>query len=206
MSGGTYPRLAISWPTVAALGLVLAAFVAVWMTATGEHRSEILAGVGAVGAVLLAALPGMLRRARVLVPVLLVALATQACGASALRTHASVGTVAAVTVASTAPLVAPACDAALTSCHGDAACIESTGESCLAASRAHDGVRAGVSAYLDAIEVAALADEGEVLPALATALRGLAALWEATRVALAPLHVELPALPPVVLTLLGGAS
>lgn len=203
----TYQKTVISWPTVAALGLVLAALVAVWVTGP-DHRGDILAGLGALGAVLLAALPGMLRRARVLVPLLALGLAlgSSGCGASALRTHASIGTVAAVTVASTAPLVAPACDAALTACHGDAACIESTGERCLAASRAHDGVRAGVSAYLDAIEVAALADEGEVLPALATALRGLAALWEATRVALEPLHVELPALPPVVLTLLGGAS
>lgn len=147
-------------------------------------------------------LPGSLRVA-LLVPL---AIAVAGCGASALRTHATVGTVAAVTVASTAPLVAPACDAALTDCHGDAACIDRTGATCLAASRAHDAARAGVTAYLDAIEVAALADEGEVLPALATGLRGLAALWEAARVALAPLRVELPALPPVVLTLLGGAS
>ena len=205
--GGSYSRVTIAWPTVAALGLVLAALVTVWITGP-DHRGDILAGLGALGAVLLAALPGMLRRARVLVPLLALGLAlgSAGCGASALRTHASIGTVAAVTVASTAPLVAPACDAALTACHGDAACIDRTGETCLAASRAHDGVRAGVSAYLDAIEVAALADEGEVLPALATALRGLAALWEATRVALEPLHVDLPALPPAVVALLGGAS
>ena len=202
----TYGKTIVSWPTVAALALVLAAFVAVWTTAEGEHRSEMLAGLGAVGAVLLAALPGALRRARILVPLLLVALPLTGCGASALRTHATVGTVAAVAVASTAPLVEPACAVALTDCHGDAACVDRTGDVCLAASRAHDAARAGVSAYLDAIEVAALADEGEVLPALATGLRGLAALWEAARVALEPLHVELPALPPVVLTLLGGAS
>lgn len=203
---GTYQTTVISWPTVAALALVLATLCVVWVTSP-DHRGDILAGVGALGAVLLAALPGALRRARILVPLLLVALPlASGCGASALRTHATVGTVAAVAVASTAPLVAPACDVALTDCHGDAACVDRTGDACLAASRAHDAARAGVSAYLDAIEVAALADEGEVLPALATGLRGLASLWEAARVALAPLHVELPALPPVVLTLLGGAS
>lgn len=202
----TYTKTRIAWPTVAVLALVLATLCIVWVTGP-DHRGDILAGVGALGAVLLAALPGALRRARILVPLLLVALPlASGCGASALRTHATVGTVAAVVVASTAPLVAPACDVALTDCQGDAACVDRAGDACLAASRAHDAARAGVSAYLDAIEVAALADEGEVLPALATGLRGLAALWEAARVALAPLHVELPPLPPVVLTLLGGAA
>lgn len=205
MTGGTYPRLTISWPTVVALALVLAAFVAVWMTATGEHRSEILAGLGALGAVLLAALPGMLRRARVLVPVLLVALATQACGASALRTHATIAVVASGTLASTAPLVAPACDAALAGCRGAAACVDDTAERCRVAAAATEGAIVGVRAYVDAVELAADADEGAVLPVLLGALAALVRAWAGLAAALEPVGVTLPTLPGVD-ALLGGAS
>lgn len=46
----------IEWPTVAALGLVLASIVAVYGLSSGEERSELLAGVAAAGSVVLALL------------------------------------------------------------------------------------------------------------------------------------------------------
>lgn len=49
----------VEWPTVAVLALVLTALCVVWVTGP-EHRGDILAGVGAVGALLLAVLRPML--------------------------------------------------------------------------------------------------------------------------------------------------
>lgn len=52
-------NLKIEWPTVAALGLVLASIVAVYGLSSGEERSELLAGVAAAGSVVLALLRAM---------------------------------------------------------------------------------------------------------------------------------------------------
>lgn len=204
--GGSYSRVTIAWPTVAALGLVLAALVTVWITGP-DHRGDILAGLGALGAVLLAALPGMLRRARVLVPLLALGLAlgSAGCGASALRTHATVAVVASGTLASTAPLVAPACDAALAGCMRDEACVADIAGRCRVAAAAAESAIVGVRAYVDAVELAADADEGAVLPVLLGALAALVRAWAGLAAALEPVGVTLPALPGVG-ALLGGAS
>lgn len=194
MAPDTYPSTRIAWPTVVALGLVLVALVVVWLTAGEEHRSEILAGIGAVGAVLLSALPAILRRVAVLIPIALL-VALPGCGASALRQHATIATVAAGTLAATAPLAAPACDAALASCEGRSQCIDETAERCRLAAAALEGAGAATRAYLDGLEVAVLADEGAVLPALLAALGALARAWGEAAATLAALGVELPALP-----------
>jgi hypothetical protein len=183
----------IEWPTVAVLALVLTALCVVWVTGP-EHRGDILAGVGAVGALLLAVLrPMLVPPALVLVAVL----GASGCGASALRTHATIATVASIAVGGAAPLVAPACDAALTACHGEAQCISETAERCRVASRAMEGAVAGVRGYIDAVEVASLADEGEALPALLAGWQALARLWPTVAAALAAFGVTLPALPEV---------
>lgn len=54
-----FKNLKIEWPTVAALGLVLASIVAVYGLSSGEERSELLAGVAAAGSVVLALLRAM---------------------------------------------------------------------------------------------------------------------------------------------------
>jgi hypothetical protein len=126
------------------------------------------------------------------------------CGGSALRTHATIATIAAGTLASTAPLVAPACDAALSGCDGAAACIDSTAERCRVAAVAAEGALVATRGYIDAIDVASLADEGLVLPALLSLASALAARWAEVVAALAGVGV---ALPPLDLgALLGGAS
>ncbi len=184
----------IEWPTVAVLGLVLAALVVVWVTGP-EHRGDILAGVGAVGAVLLAVLRPMLIPPAALA--LLVVLGASGCGASALRTHATIATVASVAVASAAPAVPVACEAALTACHGEAPCVAETAERCRAAASATDGLVAAVRGYVDAVEVASYADEGSVLPALLAAWGGLVRLWPTVVAVLAAIGVTVPALPAV---------
>ena len=227
----------IEWPTAAALTAFLAALVAVWVVASPEQRASMLTGVGAIGAVVLAAMRAMLSaqdseppaglrpptrspngvddheplgrddhrgRLRVALPLAFVALLASGCGASALRTHATIATIAAGSLAATAPLVAPACDAALSGCDGQAACIDDTAERCRVAGAAAEGALLATRGYIDAIEVASLADEGLVLPALLALASALAARWAEVVAALAGVGV---ALPPLDLgALLGGAS
>lgn len=192
----------IEWPTVAVLALVLTALCVVWVTGP-EHRGDILAGVGAVGALLLAVLRPMLLPPVALV---LVAFLGTGCGASALRTHATIGSVAAVALGQAAPLVAPACDVALAGCHGEVACVTETAERCRVASGAVEGLVVVTRGYLDAIEVASLADEGEVMPALLTGLSRLVVRWAEVVALLGRFGVALPALPDVAATMIGGGS
>jgi hypothetical protein len=192
----------IEWPTVAVLALVLTALCVVWVTGP-EHRGDILAGVGAVGALLLAVLRPMLIPPAALV---LVAFLGSGCGASALRTHATIGTVAAVTLGGAAPLVAPACDAALTACQREPQCIAETAERCRLASASFDGLAVVTRSYLDAIEVASMADEGEVLPALMAGLSRLVVRWGEVVALLGRFGVELPALPTAASSLLSGGA
>lgn len=119
------------------------------------------------------------------------------CGASALRTHATIATVASVAVASAAPAVPAACDAALTSCDGAQPCVDETAERCRVAARATDGLVAAVRGYVDAVEVATYADEGQTLPALLAAWQGLVRLWPSVVAALGALGVTVPTLPAV---------
>lgn len=142
---------------------------------------------------------------------LLVVLATSTgCGASALSTHATIGTVAVASVEGSVPLIEAGCDVALTGCHGSAECLERVATQCRDARSAWSAARSSVLAYLAAIEVMSHADEGAVLPALGSLLRSMAHAYDAARVALAILHVELPPLPaaavPILAALMGGAS
>lgn len=128
---------------------------------------------------------------------LLVVLGASGCGASALRTHATIATVASVAIAAAAPSVPAACDAALTTCRGEVACVTETAERCRVAARATDGLVAAVRGYVDAVEVASYADEGQALPALLAAWSGLVRLWPTVVAVLAAIGVTVPALPAV---------
>lgn len=192
----------ISWPTAAVLVAIIAAIVVVWVTSP-DHRGDILAALGTVGALLLAIMRPMLRGPAL---ALLVVLGASGCGASALRQHATIASVSSAALAAAAPMVPAACDAALTACHGSEGCVTPTAERCRIAAASVEVAVASVRGYADAIEVASLADEGEVMPALLTALGGVTRLWAALVAALTSLGVELPALPALASTLLGGAS
>jgi hypothetical protein len=212
---------------------VLASLTAVWALASPEQRADLLTGIGAVGSVVLAIMRAMLSQQsapppsldranglddsppdehrpsrlppsfRVLAPVLLVTL--PACGASALRTHATIATVASSTIAATAPLATPACDAALTSCEGRSACIDETAQRCRVAAAALEAAASATRGYIDGIEIAALADEGLAMPALLAALRALVRAWGEASATLAAIGIQLPSLP-LVGALIGGAS
>lgn len=135
----------------------------------------------------------------------LLAVLLAGCGASALHTHATVATIASATMATTAPLVVAGCEARLEAC-ADPSCVEQAASECRAAHVAHETMTAVVRAYIDALRVAVMADEGDVLPALLTVLRSVVAGWSNLRAAVAPAGVTLPPLPPLALTLTGGGS
>lgn len=131
-------------------------------------------------------------------------LALTGCGASALRTHSTIATVARVSVVTAGEAIARTCEAALSRCT-DEACVERTSADCTVAGTAAEAAIDGVRAYVDVIEVAALADEGQVAASLDLAVQTMARLYNALRDALASLPslgVTLPPLPPIAIAVL----
>lgn len=219
----------IEWPTAAVLIALIAAIVAVWVTGP-EHRGDILAGLGVCGGAVLALMRALIstgvapsepaqtprpprsssrhtiapRVALVLGSVVVVG-----CAPSALRTHSTIATIARVSVVAAHPAIVSACEARMSECHDDG-CLEDVRHDCEAAAIARDTAHAAVRAYVDAIEVAAHADEGRVAEALDASLAGLARVYEETRrVVLALTGYALPELPPealaIVRALVGAA-
>lgn len=206
----------IEWPTVAAMGLVLAAGVVVWVTAEAPHREEILSGLAAIGLPLLAIMraavvvegkpPAPPPSAVLLALALPLAAASQGCGPSALATHARVYAFAAVTLeASQASLVA-ACTSARDACSGDAACLADAESECRAAALAQDATRDAVATYEGVIRAAVLADSGDVMGSLMVALSLAASAWASLGARLADVGLSLPALPAWVSGAIGGAQ
>lgn len=194
----------IEWPTAAVLIATLSACALIWIFA-GEERAELLALVASISAPVLAIMRALVGTPPPSGPALAVLLALGAsstlsgCGSSALRTHATIGAVAAATLASTHEGILRTCTAARESCRGAEPCLAIAHERCGVAADAQDTARDVVGVYLDAIEVAALADEGGVLAALAGALEAAQRAWESLGHALGVLGVGLPQLP------IGGA-
>lgn len=112
------------------------------------------------------------------------------CGASALRMHSTAASIASATIGDLDVRVAGACGVALSSCRGEAACREETAERCRVAAHAAEGLVASVRAYHDGITAATYADEGEVLPALMAAWRGIRDAWPAIRAALTAIGLD----------------
>lgn len=137
------------------------------------------------------------------------------CGASALRTHQTIATIARVSVVAAHPAIVSTCET-LTSRCTDVACVERVTADCDAAGTARDVAHAAVRAYVDTIEIAARADEGQVAAALDLALQTVADAYDAARTTIARLTgYQLPELPPIAVTILralaaqvvpGGAS
>lgn len=124
------------------------------------------------------------------------------CGASALRTHQTIATIARVSVVAAHPAIVSACETLMSRCTDDA-CLERVGHDCEAAAVARDTAHAAVRAYVDTIQIAAHADEGRVAPALDLALSTLARVYDAAREAIARMTgYQLPELPPEALPIL----
>jgi hypothetical protein len=129
-------------------------------------------------------------RLRAPAALLAVSLCLTGCGASALRTHSTAASIASATIGDIDVRVAGACGVALSSCRGEATCREETVERCRVAAHAAEGLVASVRAYHDGITAATYADEGEVLPALVAAWRGIRDAWPAIRAALIAIGLD----------------
>lgn len=124
----------------------------------------------------------------------LACLVLSACSPSALQTHATIALVASHTLEVTRASALSTCAALRDTCAADAACIESTRADCLAVADAQDVAVAAVSSYVDAVEIAALADEGRVMEALRFALEAAAGAWAELGARLAVVGIALPSL------------
>jgi hypothetical protein len=191
----------VEWPTVAVLALTLALLAVIWIVGP-DHRGDYLLTIGAIGGFVLAFMRGIASPAALV----LVAFLGSGCGASALRTHATIATVASIAIGGAAPLVAPTCDAALNACHGEAQCVSETAERCRVAGASVDGLALATRAYIDAIEVASMAEEGETLPALMTGLSRLVVRWGEVVALLGRFGIDLQALPALASSLLSGGA
>lgn len=200
----------ISWPTALVVIATLGAILGVYELSKGEDRTETIMAIGMIGTAITAVLSPLLRKAAPAILATLFAAQAAGCGASMLSTHATIGTVAVASVEGSVPLIETGCDVSLTACHGSAECIDRVAQQCLDARAAWSAARSSVLAYLAAIEVMSHAEEGAALPALGSLLRSLSHTYEAARVALAVLHVELPPLPPaavpILAALMGGST
>lgn len=132
----------------------------------------------------------------------LLALPLLAC-ANALSVHATIGTVASAAIVSTAPLVPAACDRELSAC-ADAACVERVGAGCHEVAQVFEVTTAATRAYVDAVRLASLAEEGDVLAVLLPAARSLKVSWDALALILGRHGITIPSLD--LMGLLGGGS
>lgn len=124
----------------------------------------------------------------------LACLMLSACSPSALQTHATIALIASHTLEVTRASALSTCAALRDTCAADAACIESTRTNCLAVADAQDVAVAAVSSYVDAVEIAALADEGRVMEALRFALEAAASAWAELGARLAVVGIALPSI------------
>lgn len=116
------------------------------------------------------------------------------CSPSALQTHATIALVASHTLEVTRASALATCTALRDTCAADAACIEHTRANCLAVADAQDATVAAVAVYVDAVELAALADEGRVMEALRFTLEAVERAWVSFGERLAVVGISLPAL------------
>lgn len=197
----------ISWQTAAVLIAVIAAIVVVWVTSP-DHRGDLLAALGTLGALLLAVMRPMLRGPAL---ALLVVLGAPGCAPTTLQLHARVFAFASVTLETTHASMVLACTSLRDDCADDAPCLERARSSCLDVANAQDATRDAVDLYGRVIVAAQVAGgDAEVLPQLLVALdlaaRGWAALGRAYgAVTGAPLP-DLPAWAGTLLAAAGGAS
>ena len=126
------------------------------------------------------------------------------CGASALQTHATIAVSMEAGLGVSRGLIAPACDVALTACHGDQACIDGAAHDCRSAVAAWEVTHAAVIGYVEALQAASLADEGAVLDALAMVLATTARTWSSLTTTLATVGVTLPSIPDAAAPLLAA--
>ena len=115
------------------------------------------------------------------------------CSPSALQTHATTALVARHTLNMTHDAIEVTCATLARECADDA-CLAARESECTAASHAQDAAVAAVLTYADAIELAALADEGQVMATLRFALDAAARAWTEAGLRLATIGISLPSI------------
>ena len=122
----------------------------------------------------------------------LVILTGQGCATSALKTHATIALVASHTLEVTHDSALQTCTILRDSCGFDAACTNAMRADCFAVAEAQDAAVEAVSTYVEAVQIAALAEEGRAIPALALALETATRAWAALGERLRAIGVALP--------------
>lgn len=142
----------------------------------------------------------------------LCAVAFVGCGAGAARRHAGVATVLTVVHSGVADLVVDAVDAQAAECEQRpdaerAQCADALADVAAPAASAVDVIRASIVAYREAVQVAAVAEEGQdVTDSLLRALARIVLEWDTSLVpALRRLGVGVPELPAIVRSLAEAA-
>jgi len=115
------------------------------------------------------------------------------CSPSALRVHATTALVASQTLATSEAALLSTCTVARDSC-ADVACVDRVRADCVTAATAQDAATDAVRAYIGAVQVAHIADDGRVMAAVLHALDTATRAWEALGDALRPLGIPLPSL------------
>ena len=148
--------------------------------------------------------------------VLVVSLAFATCGGcspSALQAHATIATVTGVTVSGAGDVLLDARRVDLDECEAVAdeaaalACLDEREPLWSPALAAYEATRVALVGYVEAIELARAAGEGDdILAALVRALVRVASKYDGLAAALRAVGVDAPALPSAVAALLGGAS
>lgn len=116
------------------------------------------------------------------------------CSPSALQTHATIALVASHTLEATRAAEDATCLSLRDACAADLACLTSTKDTCVTIGDAQDAAVAAVEIYVDAVQLAGLADEGRVMEALRFALEAAARAWVSLGERLAVVGISLPAL------------
>lgn len=123
------------------------------------------------------------------------------CGASALRTHAVGAIGATVTMEAAREAILASADQHLARCgegppDARPACFEAAARDARGAASAYDAARLALSAWRDAIEVAAIArDDASSLEWLVQAAMRFAALWRALRASARGVELSDPLIP-----------
>lgn len=113
------------------------------------------------------------------------------CSPSALQTHATTALIARHTLEIAHSTIVTTCTALAHGCADDA-CLTARESDCAAAASAQGAAVTAVLVYADAIELAALADEGRVMEALRFALAMAARTWAEAGQRLATIGIALP--------------
>lgn len=126
------------------------------------------------------------------------------CGASQIRTQLSAATVATVALQGVHAVAMSATSEALAACE-DEPCVEAVEERMRPVTLAYEASRFALAGWVEALNIAQSAGD-EVFSSLLVAARRFVELWSPLAASLRGVGVDLPDLPPLVLSLFGSEA